>query len=281
MKRVLFGSVLAALVFSVTPAIAQNDFYVANGGVDAGDCANSAVPCATITYTTTRALSADAHGNPQTIHLAAGGWNESVKISGASPHSGSTNSAEQQLIFDGAGSTLTTWNGDQVNCGTLIANYAANVSIENLTIEAEGNKCQSALFAQMGGLIQVDGGVIFGPAWQQQMHAENAGSQIQVWNSYTISGGLGSHIGVASGGMVEINPANITATITGTPAFSTSFIQAMANGVVYIGQGTQFIGSITGAAYDVWANGTIYTSGMGCPIIPGTAGSASTNGVCQ
>lgn len=263
----------------VLPACARaSDFYVAPTGVDTGTCTSQSSPCATIGYATKQALSSPANG-VATIHMGAGGWNESVAVTGSPPGSGLTGS-NVRLIYDGAGSS-TVWNGQPGLCGTLIANSGADIGIENMTIEAEGDKCQSALFAQLGGIIQVYGGVTFGPAWQQQMHAEGSGSQIEIWDDLTVSGGINTFMGAISNALIEINPTNVTVTINNTPSFSGAFLNAAVNGTIYVAHTTKFAGGVNGQSYIASMNGSIFTDGVGCSSLPGSGGTASSGGVCQ
>jgi len=279
MKAVLL---ILAFTFSVlsTPAVAQINFYVANGGVDTGSCQVSTAPCATLNYVTSQALQTPADGQIEVINMAAGsGWNESVAVTGSAPNDG-TVGHNNQLIFDGGGPT-TVWNGPTNSCGVLVANAGANVSVENMTMEAEGSTCQSVLFAQLGGLIQVYSGITFGPTYQQMMHAEGSGSQIEVWNSFNVAGGAGSLVGVISGALIEFNPTGIDVTFSGTSAFNGPLISASVNGIVYLGSGLTFSGAMSGQSYGVSLNATIFTDGAGCSIIPGSPGTSSSNGICQ
>ena len=279
MKRTFLLVLFLVLAVS-EPVYAQVNFYVANSGVDSGTCQVSTAPCATLNYVTQQALQTPANGQTEVIHLAAGSsWNESVAVTGAAPNDGTT-AHNDQLIFDGGGPT-TIWNGPTNSCGVLVANYGANVGVENMTMEAEGNTCQSVLFAQMGGLIQVYGGITFGPTYQQDMHAEGTGSQIEVWNSYTISAGIGSDIGAVSGGMVEINPVGVTVTIENDPTFYSPFIQSEVGGIVYLGSGTHFVGATQGQSFTASSGAIIFTDGAGCGMIPGSSGSTSSGGICQ
>src|SRR5438067_1657103 len=128
-KILAIGLTLSALAFIPSTAEAvQTDFYVAGGGVDSGTCPSTA-PCATITRATQQALgSSNTTCSAQTVHIGSGGWNESVSVTAHC----------NTLTFSGAGQTATTWNGDGVNCGTLIVNTGANVLITNMTMEAAG-----------------------------------------------------------------------------------------------------------------------------------------------
>ena len=264
------------------PAFLQavNNFYVSTAGSDTSNtCQVSTAPCTTISHAVAEAMLYNMAGTNTVIHLSAGTWNESVNV-GSLPV-GSGNNGEGALIeFDGAGSGSTTWNGGNSQCGTLIANFGADVAIENLTIEGTGASCQSSLYAQLGGQINVYGGVVFGAANQQQMHAENAGSQIELWNSYGISGGAGtSHMGAISNALIEENTPLITVTITNTPAFSQGFVNVALNGSVYLQSNITFGGSATGPRYQASANGIVWTNGnTSLTYLPGNAAGTTTSG---
>jgi hypothetical protein len=121
----------------------------------------------------------------------------------------------------------------------------------------------------------------FGPTYAQIMHSEDAGSEIQVWDSFIVRGGAGSLAGAIDGASVEFNPEPQTVTFVGTPAFSTGLLSASVTGVVYLGRGTVFSGPIGGVSYNVTTNGVIFTDGIGCSMIPGLPGYAATGGQCQ
>ena len=257
------------------------NYYVATSGTDSGNCSESTSPCLTINYAVSQAYLHPANSNSVVINIGSGTFSESVNFQGKIPYSPTT-ATNVNIILSGNGPTNTFWNGSTSSCGTLIANSGANVGIRNMTIEGNNNSCQSSLFAQMGGLIQVYQGVYFGPASVTPIHVEGIGSQVQLWDSFTISANSPGFIGVISGGMVEFNPTGITVTCEVTPTFN-PLIQAQVLGEVYIGSTTTWSGCSgnTNPAYILSTNSVLFTDGQGCSSIPGATGSTSSGGVCQ
>lgn len=263
----------------------QSQFYVSLSGVDAGMCIATS-PCRTILYTVQTALASFAGGQPQQINIGPGTWNESVAVTGSAAGSAYAYSAPSNaasLVFSGSGANSTIWNGNAVMCGVLVANSGANVAVQNITMEAEGNQCQSVLYAQLGGQINVFEGVAFGPAYQAHLHAEDIGSQVQVWNDYAINAGASSHAVFITGGEVAWNPAPVHVTMATHMSFPGGFLSGSDLAVAMLGI-TAFSGGINpdGPLY-VIHNGAVIDSGtVGCANIPGFAPPIVTAGAqCQ
>src|SRR6185312_10259244 len=129
--------------------VSGNSFFVSRTGVDGGDCSNPATPCLTITYAVNQALNSFKGNADQIINIGAGTWNEIVNVTGTGLGGGG------KLIFSGAGSGLTSWNGAPGEAGVLIANTGANCAVRRMTMLAEGESDQSIIYAQLGGVHNV------------------------------------------------------------------------------------------------------------------------------
>ena len=275
------------------PALAQNattvenSFYVSQTGTDAANnCTASAAPCATITHAVNEAMSYNAGGAIQTIHLSAGTWNENVFVTGQPPGAGTAND-DEQLLIDGDGQANTYWFGVAGQCGTLTANKGANVGVENLSIGNTSSPCGSALYANLGGEIQVFGGMTFQQVNSFHMYAEDAGSEIMIWNSYAIQGGdwtAQGDLGAFTNSMIEIATPG-THIVDNTPEnYTSGFYTAGDNGTVFLDGVMTYadVPDIGGVSCKVYMNGVVDTGGTGVANIPGKLGpNVSTGGQCQ
>jgi hypothetical protein len=279
-----------AKIWNVTGAIT---FYVRTTGNDYGgsnSCLILADPCLTIAQAMLSSQKFYAANGSLTINIGAGSFTESVFVN--QPLTGSfnvagnpngTNLQPGQLMLSGTGSGSTTITGNATVCGTIVSTNYATVGIRGMTLNGNGNACQSTLFAQIGGTINIYDDIVFGPATVEHIHVENAGSSVQSWYSYTVSGGAVRHILVGGGGGIYLNNAFPSGVITlsGTPAFSDAFVVAAEAGSVQFNTGVSFSGTFTGKRYDVYDNGVIETfPSTSLTWLPGTiAGTARTGGV--
>lgn len=121
------------------------------------------------------------------------------------------------------------------------------------------------------------GTIVFGSTSLWHLRADFGGFLIGDGGPYTIDGGAASHA-YAEGAATVISTFGSTVTLTGTPAWSTAFAQAI--GISSIRAGSMsFSGSATGKRYDVQLNAVINTNGGGASALPGNAaGTTSTGG---
>lgn len=268
---------LMAFIAISRPAFSQTwgvDFYVSSGGSDALDCATPGEACASIHAAAAKAAASGPQvGGIQRIHVAAGGYNDAVTFT--------ANTNRVDVI--GAGAASTVWNNVPGQCGTVIANTGANISVSNIEIVAEGDPCGSALYAQLGGVINVFGGVFLGPTYQAQIYCEGAGSQVEVWNVIqTVGGGANNFIAATSGCLVEFNPvAGVGVTFNANPTYSGGVVFTMVDGIVYIGHTVRWLGAVNGPSYVASKGGKIETDGNGCASLPGSSpGVENDDGKC-
>lgn len=287
----LIPAAIAAFLTFAAPAFGQSDFYAqpAPAGVDTGDCTNSAFPCATIKYAVRQALLAPTCGASQTIHLlGTSAFHETLNLSGGSPcNFGSVDRiGYRRLVISGVSSTSTAWYGGTgvYDQGVIMCGPGCEISVENISFVCNQTTGQSCLFAQMGGVINVFGGNAFNTASVDHLHAENSGSQIMVWGSYTIQGNAGNmHALAATGATIEYNP--VSAGIVILNACACSFTYAMFNAQmaaqIFVATGTAFWGTwLAGNKYSVTAGGVFQTFGR-ISAIPGTIFYNDGTGVAQ
>ena len=274
-RRIALGLALASLCGAAHAA--PVDLYVSKAGKDGGPCRDAAAPCLTIAYALAQGLPIDVAGDNLVVNFQGrGAWNESVMVNG--PLKGSANSRPipnigtvwpSMVVLNGAGAGSTTISGDPGVCYTVGASNYGVVGVRNLTLTGYAGKCQSTLFAQMGGMINVFGGNVFGAASQAQMHSENAGSSIQLWEDYTVTGGASSFMAV--GGNALILQSAGTGALVGSPTFATAFVFGYANGSVQVNTSTPFRGAATGTQFILLSNASIETNGnTDVSLIPGS-----------
>src|SRR5690606_36421850 len=114
----------------------------------------------------------------------------------------------------------------------------------------------------------------FGDFGATQHVRAHDGGVVSAIGNYTISGGALIHWVSLSG---ILRSQGRTITLTGTPAFSGSFAQAGALGIMYI-NGNTFSGAATGKRYDVLENSAIKVAGAGATYLPGNAAGTETLG---
>ena len=269
---------LLFVLLAVHPAMAQTwgtDFYVVSGGSDALDCATPAEACGTIHGAAGKAVAFGRQpGGIQHIHVAAGGYNDSVNFN-----------ADVNLVsVEGAGSSITNWNNTPGSCGTVIANTGANIRLSGFDISAVGDPCGSAVYAQLGGVINISSDIVLGLAYKAQLYCEGSGSQVQVWQPIVVRGGGASNLAAAASNcLIEFNPvAGISVTFNPTQSYSGSVLYAMTNASIYLGSTLTWVNAVNGVSFNVSRNATIDTDGNGCSSLPGSLpGVFATNGVCQ
>lgn len=115
----------------------------------------------------------------------------------------------------------------------------------------------------------------FGSTVSTQLSVSD-GAMVEAEGNYAISGGAPVHMAASRTGVVKIQGRTIT--LSGTPAFSSTFVSATQLGMVAADNNT-YSGGATGARYSVQLNSVINTGGAGAEYFPGnSAGSSATGG---
>ena len=177
--------------------------------------------------------------------------------------------------------------GDQVTPGNVLISTTAaaghcfalydgaSIIIRGVKLAASGvGSC--CLLAYTGSHINA-GAIEYGAC--NYMHNE-AGSEavIELYAPYTISGSATGHW--HTGSPSQINIAQFTATLTGTPAFS-AYFAGTAGGFIKC-SGFQWTGSATGPRYLAHKGGIIDGNTGLNPFLPGsTAGRVATGGIAK
>lgn len=172
----------------------------------------------------------------------------------------------------GAGATTIISPPAGVNhCFQAIA--GGRFALSNMKLQKTSATTGHAITAQGGVYVQFSG-LEFGALSGNGRHIyATQSATILCSGAYTISGNALYHFSTATGGYIFMN---LTATLSGTPAF-TRFADAAMCGVIQV-NGATFSGSATGARYLADANAVIFTSGGGASFLPGSSAGSVTNG---
>lgn len=216
----------------------------------------------------------DFNGFSSTISVANGTYTTQTTVIG--------------VPFGGTGLTIT---GNLATPGSCIVNVTnlscflgtlgCNLLVQGFSLAATGlvpTTTGIGIVATNAGLV-VFGNVIF--ATCNNAHVVSVGGA-QVYaapgSSYSITGPANTHYLADLGGAISI--AQVTITITGTPAFANSFAFASRSSNVQAVTGvTVYSGAATGARYIASLNGVVSSNGGGASFFPGSvAGSLSTGG---
>lgn len=120
--------------------------------------------------------------------------------------------------------------------------------------------------------LYVQASLTFGTAATAHIGMRESHASIVFTANYTISGNAPIHW-MVDGGFDDLFTYGLTVTLTGTPAFSTSFAYAIAFANFTVG-GMTFSGAATGQRYYCANNSGIYTGGGGASYLPGNAAGA-------
>lgn len=177
----------------------------------------------------------------------------------------------------GAGRVIVI--GDETTPANVVVNATSGdlfTSTHVTTIyEVRGVKLTSssggaALRADYGSYIRFQN-VEFGATFGEQIRT-TAGGVVEAFGNYTISAGASYHWRAILAGVIRVQSKTIT--LTGTPAFSSAFVDTNFVGVIQVNSNT-YSGSATGIRYSAAANSMI-SSGV---TLPGNvAGSTATGG---
>lgn len=248
---------------------ASRTYYVSTTGSDSNDGLAIGTPFATIAKAlTVISATIDTAGFAVTIQLADGTYTNSVGVIPSWVGGG-------QVIINGNVSTpsnviLTS----SISTGVVNVTNPGHVKVQNLKLQSTVGNCLSVTGG--GSKSTVGVGVVFGTCAGVHIQA-NAQSLITVGSGYTINGNAQMHV-AASGGIINFS-SGITITLTGTPAFSVRYCQAVLLGYLNA-SGLTFSGSATGARYFSGTNSIIFTNGGGASYFPGdSAGAASSGGL--
>lgn len=260
-----------AAAAALTPLSASRTYYVSTTGNDSNNGLTVGTPFLTIqkaidvvsglyvplAYTVTIQLADGTYSQAASLSfppLAGGGYGY-LKGNAATPANVTVNSSASVgnvLSFRGPAST---W------------------FVQDLTLASAHGA--SLIRASFGGNVFFTN-MIFGATSLWHLRADFGGIAFAIGN-YSITGAAAVHAYCEGTGSV-LSTFGSTVTITGTPAWSTAFVQVGGGGSVR-GGSMVFVGSATGKRYDAYLNGVVNTGGGGANYFPGNvAGTTSTGG---
>lgn len=211
----------------------------------------------------------DLGGYTVTIKSAAGSYTDGVNI--AQPWTGGG-----AVVFEGDTTTpsnvsISTTSDDCFNISVALPGLLTIQGLKLATTTAGYGVVHSGL-----GTVQF-GAMDYGAIVDDQLASFTSGAFLYQASNYTISGGATTHMNAAGGGYIYIEA--ITATLTGTPAFSTF---AVSQDIGHIAAfGVTYTGSATGKRYNTIENSIIRTGSLGdVNYFPGSiAGTTATGGL--
>lgn len=273
--RPLSGDIIAALRGTETikvplPTLKRYlteslNLYIAPSGSNISGDGSQGNPWATLQFAHDWAVrNINLNGYDVNINMAAGTYTDG--FFGVADQEGSG-------FINFVGDTVTPSNVLVQVAGTCFQNYAGKIGVSGMKMIASGGY---ALYSAQRSEIYTRGPVEFGACSVGHVTA-TMGGLLRFNANYTISGGAPYHITTDVGGRVILT--GITATLTGTPAFSSAFARAGSNSNIYRAGSQVWSGAATGTRYSAVMNGAIYVGGQGSDYFPGSvAGSVATGG---
>ena len=272
-----FNALVNALAGTPTLLMAPTTFYVSPTGSDVtGNGLSPTSPAATVTWMYgVIAGTYNLHGQPVTIQLANGTYNETMTMGGPLP--GQMQTIQLTIQGNMASPNLVTVIGDP--CFNVTA--GAFCVIQGLTVQSS---VSNGLQSHYHGRIRFQN-IDFSTCAAAHMLAARAGS-IQSIGNYSIVGSAGMHVDAIQAGeiFIDAQPINYvgtaigfpTVTLTGTPNFSTAFARATNVSLCQIG--AVFSGTATGVRSQTNYLGSINIFGQGTTYLPGNALGTDSNG---
>lgn len=243
--------------------VADRNYYVRTDGSDSNNGLTNTAGGAflTIQKAIDAAYGLDVRTFNVTIHVADGTYTGANVVNGPLMGSGSLSvvgntTTPANVVINPAGICFKAQNGGAVALSGM---------------EIRGS---TGLQALSTGTITCGAALRFGAATLFQINATTNGS-ITLSSSYSIVGGATCHIAIDSGGIVF--GTSLTVTLTGTPAFSGSFVNVSGGGSILTYYSNTFSGSATGTRYAVIYGGLININGAGTSYLPGNAAGTGTN----
>jgi uncharacterized protein DUF2793 len=232
----------------------------ANDGLSAGAGAFASIPRA---VTATQFIDAGSYG--VTIQLADATYALSAPLAFDKRTVGAPRvilqgnpAAPDQVVLDSTGAAVRVTDGAVVLRGVRVQSTSAS---------------DAAVQVLEQSTVVIDR-VDFGSA--PAGHIQATHGQIRIEGDYSISGNADFHIFLEVGAVVETLPGTVT--LTGTPAFTSDYIQCWECSVARLG-GLTFAGTATGRRYLATLNSTITTDEGGPTYLPGdTAGAVIKGG---
>lgn len=246
---------------------ANRTYYVATTGSDSNDGLTAGTPFLTLQKAADTVMNTldIQYGVVVTIQVADGTYTAGVVLrtltgAGSVVLQGNTTTPANCVINVTGGSCVTVTR-------------ANNYLIKGFKLLETGGYGVAVTYNSSCILQNLD----FGACSNRQVSAVYGSFVDMGFTSITLSGGSTTGIAVSDGSTVFCN--GTTFTLSGTPAYSGSFVSADTSGVVEFASAS-FTGSATGSRYSVTSNGLVWTNGQATTWLPGNAaGTTSSSGV--
>jgi hypothetical protein len=206
----------------------------------------------------------DLGGFDVTIQVADGIYNESVVRSAPQVGAGA-------VVVQGNAATPANVDIRGVSGAYVFSmRDGAALAVKDVKISHAVN---GGLQASRGAFVSY-ANIVVGACAQHQVRADDLG-RITCTGSYTISGNGQSHWCSVGGGIIRCQSKVVT--LTGTPAFSTAFVNNQICGMSIV-NGNTFSGGAIGPRYAIDTNSVAYVGGAAAMYFPGDSAGAAASG---
>ncbi len=260
------SSILSVIRTRLTTALT---IYVATTGNDTTGTGLVGAPYATIQKAVDVLYkNYDMAGYAVTISVAAGTYAAGATLSGRA--TGQLLTSDITIQGNGACNISQTTTADAFKL-----QGGARARVAGFTISSTTNS-NAFVAIDTGTVLTLGSGITFGATGTANHILANYGAVVYANGiSITITGAAGRHAYASNNAVINI--VGNSYTITGTPAFSLSFVSADTMGNI-LGNGSTFSGSATGQRYAQNGLSLIWTSSGGASYFPGNSAGASSNG---
>lgn len=243
---------------------AARTYYVRADGNDAntgmGDSAAEAFK--TIAVAVSKVAALDCGNFRATVSVGPGTFQASVSLP-------VTTGAAVPLLKGAGPTTIISASFSNWPCISVLRGASWEIS----SLQVAG-RAANGIGVLMFGSAQI-GGITFGSGIATHLAADRNGFLYAI-GLFTIAAGAGFFASVAARGVIDLRQANVT--LTGSPAFTSAFVNADSAGTV-LAYGAVFNGSATGKRYQATSGGGIAVGGAAVTFFPGSvAGTVATSG---
>jgi hypothetical protein len=250
-------------------------FYVRTDGSDANTGTINSAAGAWLTLQHAMDMLAGSYdfgGQDVTVQIGNGTYSKGVNLAhwtgaGTLTWLGDNSTPSNVVIAPSAGSFSTGC------CFLALNSVSGTVFIKGMKLTTTGSGYCCILIGASTTIWS--GNIEFGPCVQTHVFVQGGGL-FGIAASYTISGGAVSHFFSGPDGNIQTVTGGWTVTVTGTPAFSSSF--ALSRFGYMSPAGTTFSGAATGGRYLADQNSVINTGGGGANYFPGNVAGTTASG---
>jgi hypothetical protein len=242
----------------------------ASTGSDSTGTGASGAPWQTIQHAINVLSTYDLNGFTATIKCATGTYAPAIVsvpfLGGAVQLTGDTTTPTNCEISASSGG---------LNC-IEVTGYGSALSVAGFFLTTSAS-AGGGIVAIYGGSVNVNGNMNYGAMASGNQHlSASVGALINVTANYTISASAFDHATAQNDGIIYL--AGVTATLSGSPAFSNGFFWAQIVSLIWA-VGYTVSGSGSGPAYTIAANAVVQMNGAGFTFTGASAGTTATGGI--